>query len=112
MKGVRILKSKIITLKDFCRQIEDLPPGFSLGLGGQSISMNPMGLVKAILSTKITKKLPVIASPIGGLATDLLIGAGAVSSLEFAQVSLWEFGMAPNFRRAAQEGTFECLEHT
>lgn len=106
------MKIKIITLKDFCRQIEALPVGFSLGLGGQSISMNPMGLVKAILRTRRTEKLPVIASPIGGLAADLLIGAGAVSSLEFAQVSLWEFGMAPNFRHAAQEGTFKCLEHT
>lgn len=84
--------------------------GTSVAIGGQSVFMNPMGLVRALLRSGC-RSLDLVASPVGGLAVDLLIGADAVKSVEFAQVSLWEYGMAPHFRRSAEEGRIELREH-
>ncbi|MBC7105755.1 MAG: hypothetical protein H5T97_07435 [Firmicutes bacterium] len=84
--------------------------GTSVAIGGQSVFMNPMGLVRELLRSGCLS-LDLVASPVGGLAVDLLIGAGLVNSVEFAQVSLWEYGMAPNFRRSAEEGRIELREH-
>jgi len=41
----------------------------------------------------------------------LVIGAGLVSRLHFAQVVLGEFGLAPHFRRAVEQGRLLCLEY-
>jgi glutaconate CoA-transferase subunit A len=41
----------------------------------------------------------------------MLIGAGAVHSVEFAQIVLGEFGMAPHFRRMAQAGKIVCKDN-
>ena len=53
-----------------------------------------------------------VASSTGGFGIDLLIGAGACASVEFAQIVLNEFGPAPNFRRYAESGRIRCLDHT
>ena len=42
---------------------------------------------------------------------DLLIGAGTASRLHFAQVVLEEYGMAPHFRRAVEQGELEVWEY-
>ncbi len=110
-RGSDVLGNKHIELKEFFNRLNELPSNFSLGIGGQSVSMNPMGLIKEIIKAKVNS-IKIVASPVGGLGADLLIGAGVASTIEFAQVSLWEFGMAPNFRQAVQEGSVTCLEHT
>lgn len=105
------MRDKTMSLAEFSEEVGGMPELGMLGIGGQSVNMNPMGLVREVLRAH-KKGLHVLASPVGGLAVDLLVGAGAVHALEFAQVSLWEFGMAPNFRRAAEEGSIKLLEHT
>lgn len=105
------MRDKTMSLKEFREEVKGRAKQGLVGIGGQSVNMNPMGLVRELLRAQI-KGLHVLASPVGGLAVDLLIGAGALSVLEFAQVSLWEFGMAPNFRRAAEERSLKLLEHT
>jgi glutaconate CoA-transferase, subunit A len=105
------MRDKTMSLEEFQKEVKGIPEQGMLGIGGQSVNMNPMGLVREILRAGV-KDLHVLASPVGGLAVDLLVGAGVVHALEFAQISLWEFGMAPNFRRAAEEGSIKLLEHT
>ncbi len=102
------MSSKLIELGTVREHLAD---GMSLALGGQSINMNPVELVKETIRAA-PGDLELIASPVGGFAADLLIGAGAVKSLEFAQMGLWEFGLAPNMRRLAQEGRLNLKEHT
>ncbi len=85
--------------------------GIKLALGGQSVNMNPVQLVRQVLQSG-SRELHLVVSPVGGIAADLLIGAGAVKSIEFAQMGLWEYGLAPNLRRYAQEGRITCLDHT
>ena len=53
--------------------------------------------------------LTVIAC-LGGPDVDMLIGAGKVKRLTYAYVGFDGFGLAPNFRRARQDGSLEALE--
>ncbi len=85
--------------------------GTRLGLGGTPLAMNPVALAVQ-LAKRGARDLDLVLAPIGGFAADLLMGAGAVRSVEFAQIGFEELGMAPNFRRLAQEGAVVTLDHT
>jgi glutaconate CoA-transferase subunit A len=85
--------------------------GSILGLGGDPMSMNAVSLAaNLILLGK--KDFHLVVSPTGGFVADMLIGAGAARIIEFAQVGFEELGMAPNFRRRAQDGSIATLDHT
>ena len=78
-------------------------------LGGHT-RQAPMALLRELIRQG-RRDLGLVTVPTGGLNVDLLIGAGAVSSLHFAQVSLEEYGMAPHFRRALEQGLLTCFEY-
>lgn len=99
---------KRTTLVEAARRLRS---GMLVGLGGGPLTATPMALVREILRQG-ARDLRVVVSSTGGLGADLLIGAGAVVALEFAQLVLNEFGPAPNFRRAAEGGRLRCLDHT
>lgn len=99
---------KLLQAEEAVMLVED---GMRLGLGGSPVTMNPVSLVAHVIERGI-KDLDVVVAPIGGFAADMLIGAGAVRSVEFAQVGLEEMGMAPNFRKRSQNGTLQTLDHT
>jgi glutaconate CoA-transferase subunit A len=73
--------------------------------------ITPIALIREVLRSG-ARDLRVVASSTGGFGIDLLIGAGACASVEFAQIVLNEFGQAPNFRRYAESGRIRCLDHT
>ncbi len=77
----------------------------------QEQSFVPMALVRALIKRRV-RNLHLLCVPIGGLAVDLLIGAGCVSTLECAAVSLGEYGLAPRFSAAVQGGTIRILDST
>ncbi|MEQ8697195.1 MAG: CoA-transferase [Bauldia litoralis] len=88
---------KIVTVRDLAAQI---PHGASI-----AIPSNGTGVAIAATFELIragTGDLRLFAIPTSGLQADLLIGAGAVSHIEFSAVSLGEFGMAPRFRDAVE----------
>lgn len=74
-------------------------------------SFVPMELVRALIR-RGARNLDVLATPTGGIAIDLLIGAGAVRRLEAAAVSLGELGPAPRFTAAVCAGEIEMLDST
>lgn len=83
--------------------------GDVVALGGHT-KQAPMALIRELIRQG-RRHLELVTVPTGGLNVDLLIGAGAVSRLHFAQVVLDEFGLAPQFRRAVEKGRLECLEY-
>jgi glutaconate CoA-transferase subunit A len=83
--------------------------GGLVALGGHT-RRAPMALLRELLRQG-RRDLSVATVPTGGLNVDLLVAAGAVSSLHFAQVSLEEYGMAPHFRRAVEQGRLICFEY-
>ncbi len=84
-----------------------VPDGASVGIAGFS----PMALVRA-LARRHARDLHLVGVPTGGLAVDLLIGAGCVRSLESSGVHLGEHGFAPHFSRAACDASVRILDST
>ena len=74
-------------------------------------SFVPMQIIRALIARQI-KQLHVLCVPIGGLAVDMLIGAGCVDVIETAAVSLGEAGAAPRFVDAIQSGKIKIIEAT
>jgi glutaconate CoA-transferase, subunit A len=58
------------------------------------------------------KDLHLVTLPASSLQADLLIGAGAVATIETSAVSLGEFGPAPRFAAAATSGRIRILDAT
>ncbi len=99
---------KRIALGDVARHVQR---GMRVGIGGGPLMITPMAMIREVIRSG-RGDLHLVAASTGGLGIDLLIGAGAVASVEFAQIVLNEFGMAPNFRRYAESGRLRCLDHT
>ena len=84
---------------------------------GTSIALPPdysgcaMSAVRLLIERGVTD-LRVITVPQGGLQVDLLIGAGCVSVLESAAVTLGEHGLAPRFTDAMRTGAIHMREST
>ena len=70
-----------------------------------------MAMVRALIRRGV-KDLHLLCVPIGSLAADMLIGAGCVSTIECAAVSLGEFGLAPRFGAAVEQGSIRIKEST
>src|SRR5262245_47747163 len=58
------------------------------------------------------KGVHLITLPTSSLQADLLIGAGALASIETSAVSLGEFGPAPQFTAAVTAGTLNIKDST
>ena len=102
------MSDKLIALADAARYVRS---GAKVGIGGGPVMITPIALIREVIRQG-ARDLHLVASSTGGFGIDLLIGAGAVASVEFAQVVLNEFGAAPNFRRYAEQGRLRCLDHT
>src|SRR3954465_2458835 len=71
----------------------------------------PMAATRALIRRGI-KRLHLIALPTSTMQADLLVGAGAVETLETSAVSLGEFGLAPRFPAAILKGTIRMRDAT
>ncbi|MBW1713516.1 MAG: hypothetical protein JRJ59_10250 [Deltaproteobacteria bacterium] len=87
-----------------------VPDRAKVALGGAH-RLAPVALVKALIRRSV-KDLHLITTPTGGFGAELLIAGGAVRAVETAQISLAELGLAPAFRRAAEEGRLKIFEST
>lgn len=87
-----------------------VPSGSRIVIGGAMV-MPPMSFVREMIRQG-KRDLDLVFSPIGGINIDVLAGTGCARSVEFPQISLGEFGMAPNFRRAVEGGRLKTREHS
>ena len=58
------------------------------------------------------RDLHLVGVPTGDIAVELLVEAGCARSLESSGVDLGEFGQAPAFARAVEEGRLRVLDST
>jgi glutaconate CoA-transferase, subunit A len=70
-----------------------------------------MAATRALIARGI-KRLHLVALPTSSLQADLLIGTGAVATLETSAVSLGELGAAPRFTAAATAGEIRMKDAT
>jgi glutaconate CoA-transferase subunit A len=87
--------ASVLPLDDLAARVPDgalvaLPPDNSL---------TPAALARALIRAG-RRGLRLLGVPVSGYATDLLIGAGCVASVESSGVSLGESGLAPRFAQA------------
>lgn len=98
------MTTRILTIPEAAALV---PDGASVGITG----LTPMALVRALIR-RGARDLHLVGVPTGGLATDMLIGAGCVRSLEVSGVQLGENGFAPHFSRAALDGSVAIHDST
>lgn len=77
----------------------------------REVSGVPMAATRALIRRGV-KRLHLVALPTSSLQADLLIGAGAVGTLETSAVSLGEFGPAPRFTAAVTGNTIIMKDAT
>lgn len=87
-----------------------IAPGQSLAIPVDSSGV-AMAATAALLETGI-RDVRLICVPISGMQADLLIGAGAIASLETSAVSLGEAGGAPRFTAGVKSGAFALRDST
>ena len=75
-----------------------------------NMDFSPMALIREVIKQG-TKNLHLISSSSAAINADLPIGAGAVASVEFPQIALGEFGLAPHFRKAVESGRIQYRDH-
>lgn len=92
------------------KMAEMIPSGCKLGLAPDDYGASPR-LVRMLIDRGI-RDLHVVCAPIGGMQVDMLIGAGAVATLETSAVSLGEAGGAPCFSRAVRDGSIRLRDAT
>ena len=70
-----------------------------------------MEVTRALVRRK-ARNLRLLTVPVSSLQADMLIGAGCLSEIETSGVSMGEFGYAPHFRKAAQDGAIVVRDAT
>lgn len=93
--------------------VEKVSDGMTVGLSGFSYQNPPMAVVREIIRRRL-RNLTVVSGPTSGIETDLLIGAGCVTRIVAAGVTLERIAsIAPAFRHHAENGkisVWECDE--
>ncbi|WP_416899587.1 MAG: CoA transferase subunit A [Minwuia sp.] len=70
-----------------------------------------MELTRALVRRGV-RGLHLVCVPVTGLQGDMLIGAGAVDTIETSAVTLGEFGGAPRFQNALKSGALKIMDAT
>jgi len=89
---------------------ENIPDGALLGVPADYSGV-PMAATRELIR-RGAKDLSLYCLPYTTIQGDMLIGAGCVSSLEAAAVTLGEFGRAPRFCEAFESGKLKMREST
>jgi len=84
-------------------------PGTVLAMTSVHYNSLPMGAMRQLIRMG-ARDLTIIPTPSTGLAIDLLIAAGCVKKVFASYVGLEFLGLAPNYRRAAEQGTVEISD--
>ena len=101
------MEQKIATMAEAVSLVRD---GSSLAIGGHTLRRHPMAFVAEVVRQE--KKGLHLQGWNSGIDFDLLIGAGCVDVVETSYVGMGPFGLAQNYRRAAESGSIRVIEHT
>lgn len=81
--------------------------GTGIGIGGIMEEYRPCAFFREIIRQNIGD-LTLYAGPVSSYDVDLLIGSGLVAETVLPMVTMGELGIAPNFRKAAQNGQIKA----
>lgn len=100
-------KSKVISAADAVTEV--IHDGCaSFAIGGMHLHNNPMAVIYELVRQR--RRIPrLVTSPSAALGADVLIGAGLVKEIATSYVGFEHLGLAPCFRRGAENGTLRVL---
>ena len=96
-----------LSIKDIVDEVEN---GCILGIPADYSGV-PMAFTKELIKKGI-KNLKLYCLPLTTIQGDMLIGSGCVSEIEAAAVTLGEFGLAPRFSEAVENGSILIKDST
>ncbi len=96
-----------VTLEELA---DAVPDGALLALPPDN-SLSPCAFARALIRAG-KRRLHLLGVPVSGYATDLLIGANCVASVQSSGVSLGETGLAPRFQAALVAGVITMTDAT
>lgn len=100
-------EDKLVSLQQAAALVRD---GDTIALQGMGTQMSPLALVRELI--RAGKRDLQVAMVVGGIGLDWMIAAGCVRKVMAIIINLDEFGMANNFRRAAEAQKLEIEEYT
>lgn len=103
------MDDKLTTLEAAAEIVE---PGSTLALGGMTIYRRPVAFVKALLKRTPRPTNLTLLNFTSGYESDLLVGAGMISTVRSCYFGLEVFGLAPMFTQKAQVGEIQIIEET
>ena len=101
------MREKVMSLSEAAKLIRS---GSTLAVGGFALSMHPMGLIHQLIRENV-KDLTIMGFS-QGIDADILAGAGCLKRVESPSVTFEMFGLAPNFRRAVEQGQVEVRDYS
>ena len=96
-----------LSLQEIVDQVKN---GFVLGIPADYSGV-PMKFTKELIKRGV-KDLKLYCLPLTTIQGDMLIGSGCVSEIEAAAVTLGEFGLAPRFSEAVENGKILIKDST
>jgi len=100
--------SKLMSLEEaISTYVQD---GDLVGIGGLSFWRKPVSACREII--RQAKKNLTVCTFVGGIGVDMLIGGGCISEVKASFVGMEVFGMAPNYRKAIEDGKIKVSEES
>jgi glutaconate CoA-transferase subunit A len=84
----------------------------TIALGGMTIYRRPVAFVQALINQPQPPRNLTLLAFTGGLASDMLVGAGLVRATRTCYFGLESFGLAPMFTQAVQDGRLTIIEES
>ena len=100
-------REKLCTAAEAAAQVED---GMRIAIGGFAVYQKPMALVHELIRQR--RRNLTLVGAVHSIDADMLIGAGCLKRIETSYVGLEKFGLAQNYRRAAQAGALEIIHYS
>jgi len=97
-------------IKDLGDVVTSIPEGAHVALGGFAVSGCPMAFVHEMIRRHRGRLT--ISQAIGGLDTDMLVGAGLVDTLIYSGGSLDRVGLLERVNEAIVQGRVRAVEHS
>lgn len=101
--------SLYVTLAEAAALVQD---SSTLALGGMTMYRRPVAFVRELLRRSPRSRDLTLLCFTAGYESDLLVGAGCVSSVRSCYFGLESFGLAPMFTEAAARGDLKIIEET
>ncbi len=98
-----------ISLADAADLIHD---GSVIAFGGLTLYRRPVAFVRALLARAVRPRDLTLMCFTAGYESDMLVGAGCVSTIRSVYFGLEAFGFAPMFTERANKGAITIIEET